>query len=239
VAGQYVGNLSNAGEDIELVDAVGNVIQSFEYTDEWFDLTDGAGFSLTVRDPQITPADGFGSRDAWRPSAFWGGSPGSDDYGLVPEPGIVVINELLANSVGTGPDWIELHNTTDQDIDIGGWYLSDDGDEPTQYRIAAGTILPAGGYLVFYEDEYFGNEADPGCQTPFGLAKDGEKVYLHSGDDDGLTGYSERQEFGASAPGVTFGRCPNDSGGYDFVPLAEPTPGGENAGPLTGSGAVD
>lgn len=236
VVGQYVGNLSNAGEDIELMDAVENVIESFEYTDEWFDLTDGAGFSLTVRDPQAGDLD---SRDAWRPSAFWGGSPGSGDHGLVPEPGAVVINELLANSAGAGPDWIELHNTTDQDIDIGGWYLSDDADDLTQYRIAPGTILPAGGYIVFYEDEHFGNDADPGCQTPFGLAKDGEKVYLHSGDGDGLTGYSERQEFGVTEPGVTSGRCPNDSGGYDFVPLAEPTPGIENAGPLTDSTETD
>ncbi len=120
-----------------------------------------------------------------------------------------------------------------------GWYLSDDADDPTQYKIAAGTILPAGGYIVFYEDEQFGNEADPGCQTPFGLGKDGETLYLHSGDGEGLTGYSERQEFGASEAGVTFGRCPNGSGGYDFVPLEEPTPGTENAGPLADSAAAN
>ncbi len=61
MVGQYVGNLSNAGEQIELVDALGNVIQSFEYTDEWFDLTDGMGFSLTAS----RPADHAGQR-AWQ-----------------------------------------------------------------------------------------------------------------------------------------------------------------------------
>ncbi|MGE5297404.1 MAG: lamin tail domain-containing protein, partial [Solirubrobacterales bacterium] len=146
VMGQYEGNLSNAGEQIELVDALGTVIQSFEYTDEWFDLTDGRGFSLTVRDPQTVTSEEMSSPDAWRPSAYWGGSPGSDDSGMVPEPGAVVINELLANSTGVGADWIELYNTTDQAIDIGGWYLSDNADDLTRYKIAAGTILPAGGY---------------------------------------------------------------------------------------------
>jgi hypothetical protein len=236
VVGQYAGVLSNAGERVELVDAAGGVIQSFEYTDEWFDLTDGMGFSLTVRDPR---AADLGSRDAWRPSAYSGGSPGQGDQGLVPELGSVVINEVLANSAGSGPDWIELFNTTPQAIDIGGWFLSDDSNDLTKYRIAGGTIVPAGGYIVFGETEHFGNEADPGCQTVFGLSKDGETVYLHSGLDGGLTGYSEQQEFGAAEPGVTWGRSLNSTGQYDFVPLHEPTPGGENAAPLTGSSAVN
>ena len=195
-----------------------------------FDLTDGGGFSVTVRDPRS--AD-FGSRDAWRPSAYWGGSPGEGDEGLVPEPGSVVINEVLANSAGSGPDWIELFNATAQAIDIGGWFLSDDSNDLTKYRISAGTIVPAGGYIVFGETEHFGNSADPGCKTPFGLSKDGETVYLHSGLDGGLTGYSEKQKFGAAEPGVTWGRAPNGKGGYVFVPLEKPTPGRENAAPRT------
>lgn len=232
VVGQYSGVLSNAGERIELVDAIGGVIQSFEYSDDWFDLTDGGGFSLTVRDPRITDV---GRREAWRPSAYWGGSPGEGDEGLVPELGSIVINEVLANSVGSGPDWIELFNTTAQAIDIGGWFLSDDSNDLTRYRIPAGTSVSGGGYVVFGETEHFGNPADPGCKTPFGLSKDGETVYLHSGLDGGVTGYSEKQKFGAAEPGVTWGRAPNGKGDYVFVPLEKPTPGGENAAPRIGS----
>ncbi len=228
VVGQYVGSLSNAGERIELLDAMDNTIQSFEYSDEWFDLTDGLGFSLTVTNPQTADLN---DKSAWRPSAYSGGSPGADDGGLVPELGSVVINELLANSAGGGPDWIELYNATAQDIDIGGWYLSDDGNDLTKYRIAPGTVIPAGGYLVFYESLHFDNEYDPGCREPFGLSKEGETVYLHSGEAGVLTGYSEQQEFGPSEAGVSLGRWQGSAGSYVFVALKEPTPGAANAEP--------
>jgi len=234
IAGQYTGSLSNSGERIELQDALGAVIHNFQYRDDWFDITDGAGFSLTVADPAGTPVSFWGNRSAWRPSAASGGSPGSDDSGGVPALGTVVIDELLANSAGVGPDWIELHNTTDQAVNIGEWFLSDDGDDLTRYRIADGTVLPPNGFLVFDENEHFGNDADPGCRKPFALSGTGETVYLHSGDPAGLTGYSEQCEFGPSEPGSTFGRYESAAIGESLVLLTEPTPGGPNAGPRVG-----
>ena len=77
IVGQYVGSLSNAGEKIELLDAVGGIVASFEYDDNWFDLTDGLGFSLTVRDPRAKLD--LSDEAAWRPSVQVGGSPGTDD----------------------------------------------------------------------------------------------------------------------------------------------------------------
>ena len=60
------------------LDAAGGIIQSFQYKDNWFDLTDGMGFSLTMRDPQAGNPD---DKSGWRPSAHAGGSPGTDDAG--------------------------------------------------------------------------------------------------------------------------------------------------------------
>ncbi|MEN6575486.1 MAG: lamin tail domain-containing protein, partial [Phycisphaerales bacterium] len=204
VLGRYAGSLDNAGERIKLVDAAGQVIESFEYNDGWFDLTDGLGFSLTVRDPQASLDPG--GKSAWRPSAYAGGSPGEDDDGQVPELGSVVINEVLANPSDGGSDWIELHNTTARTISIADWCLSDDADNLTKYRIGAGTSIPAGGYVVFYQDLHFGNAADPGSSESFGLSKDGETVYLHSGNEGQITGYSEQEKFGVSEPGISTGR---------------------------------
>ena len=83
VAGQYGGSpesprLSNGGESLRLVDASGDVIQEFTYDDAWYPSTDGAGFSLTVINPQADLGT-WEQAVAWRASATIDGSPGSSD----------------------------------------------------------------------------------------------------------------------------------------------------------------
>ncbi|HER20257.1 MAG TPA: lamin tail domain-containing protein, partial [Chromatiales bacterium] len=202
--------------------------------DNWYDITDGVGFSLTVKDPSATRADGFDDKSAWRPSAMAGGSPGYDDAGLTPELGAIVINEILANPTGGVSDWIELYNTTAEAIDVGGWFVSDDADDPMRYEIAAGTVIAGGGYLVLEADATFDNEDDPGCRSPFGLSRNGETLYLHSGADGVLTGYSVQEKFDASEAGVSMGRYRKSTGAYNFVALRAPTPGAANAEPRVG-----
>jgi len=70
--------------------------------------------------------------------------------------------------------------------------------------------------------------------VPFGLSRNGETVYLHSGADGVLTGYSEEEKFDASEPGVSCGRCAKSTGTYNFVALCQPTPGLANAAPKVG-----
>ena len=237
IAGRYTGQLDNSGERLKLVDAVGATIHDFRYKDGWYAITDGAGFSLTIRDPQAAP-NAWSDKSAWRPSAMVGGSPGFDDSGVVPEPGAIVINEVLAHSHAEASDWIELHNTTGQMINIGGWYLSDnDGSDTSRmkYRIPIGTILPAGGYIVFYENLHFGAAStDPGVVVPFALSENGEEVVLRSAIDGVLTGYRNYEDFGASATGVTLGRYRKSDGSFNFVAMSSPTPGAANAYPLVG-----
>lgn len=52
IAGEFQNQtgLANAGEDILVEEAVGAAIQGFSFEDGWYDLTDGGGFSLLVRD---------------------------------------------------------------------------------------------------------------------------------------------------------------------------------------------
>ncbi len=152
IAGQYEGSLDNGGETVELQDAAGQIIHSFRYKDGWYDLTDGAGFSLTVNDPWTTDPNALGEKTAWRPSVHAGGSPGFDDAVDTVVSGTVVINEVMAYPESGEPDWIELHNTTNQSVDIGGWFLSDSGNNLAKYEIASGTTIGPNGYIVFYED---------------------------------------------------------------------------------------
>ncbi|NLT77361.1 MAG: lamin tail domain-containing protein, partial [Planctomycetes bacterium] len=232
VVGPYSGKLSNAGERVALRDATGAIIQSFTYCDDWYAITDGQGFSLTAKDP--AGSDSLDCQSVWRPSARAGGSPGFDDSGILPEPGAVVINEILAYPGPGQSDWIELRNTTDAPIDVGGWFLSDGSQNLMKYEIAPGTVIGSGGYLVLREDETFGRADDPGCHVPFALSRDGETLYLHSGGDGMLTGYSVRQRFGASQTAVTIGRHATSTGSCDFIALDVATPGAANASPKVG-----
>jgi len=233
IAGQYTGRLDNGGEQITLQDATGATIQQFRYKDGWYSITDGGGFSLTIIDPNDPDPNSWGEKSAWRPSAVVGGSPGTDDSGLVPNPGDIVINEVLAHSHDDA-DWIELHNTTDSPINIGGWFLSDSDSNLAKYEIADGTVIPVDGYIVFYEDSNFANPNDPGCLIPFALSESGEEVSLVSAQGGILTGYQQLQKFGASQTNVAFGRHVTSTGEAHFVAVSSNTPWGQNAPPKVG-----
>ncbi len=84
IAGRYTGSLSNAGERLELQDARGRVIHAFEFRDDWYTLTDGLGFSLTLSDPTTADPNALGDSAVWRPSTAPGGSPGAGDTSAVP-----------------------------------------------------------------------------------------------------------------------------------------------------------
>jgi len=236
IAGEYSGNLDNAGERIELQDATGNTILEFRYGDDWRPVTDGGGFSLTIVDPADPDPNNWGRKDSWRASVYPGGSPGYDDSGILPDPGAIAINEVMAHSHDTEPDWIELYNTTEANIPIGGWYLSDSAADLKKYRIADGTQIPAHGFLLFDEHNHFGlYSTDPGRITPFALSENGEAVYLTSALGQTLTGYREYEDFGASETGVSFGRYfKRSTGNYNFVHMDHPTPGRPNAYPKVG-----
>ncbi len=236
ISGQYTGSLDNDGERIVLTDAMGQTIHDYKYEDNWYELTDGMGFSLTMVDPTSTDPNLWDTKSGWRSSLYTGGTPGAAAETVLAADSIV-INELLAHSHAASPDWLELYNTTGQDINIGGWFLSDnDSDDPNimKYRIPDGTVIEAGDYYVFVEDQTFGNPVAPGCSIPFGLSEAGETVYLYSGQNDQVTGYYQaQQKFDASETGVTFGRYEKQelSGGYDFVRQSMQTQGAANSGP--------
>lgn len=227
IAGEYLGALDNDGDRIRFEDAVATTICDFKFKDGWYDITDGGGFTLNVIDPVNTDPNMYGDKDTWRASTNKLGSPGADDTG--PNPGDIVINEILAHSDADPNDWIELYNASGREINISGWYLSDNNsDDPNlmKYRIADGTTIAIGGYLVFTQDDHFGNVSDTGCLIPFGLSENGEKVCLTSSAGGVLTGLREVESFGASEVGVSMGRyykASTDS--YNFVAMSAPTPG--------------
>ena len=155
VAGQYSGHLDNSGEEVQLASPNGGVLQDFTYSPDWYPQTAGGGFSLTVRSTTQAPSL-LSSAAGWVPSGEPGGTPGTAELISTPLPGSIVINEVLANPLVAGGDMIELHNTTSQAINIGGWWLSDGSTNLTMYQIAANTMIAAGGYLVETDTNNYG-----------------------------------------------------------------------------------
>lgn len=69
----------------------------------------------------------------------------------------VVINEYSCANLNRFPDnfgkyedWIELYNRDSVEINIGGYYLSDNKNQPTKWQIPAGTKIPGKGFRVFW-----------------------------------------------------------------------------------------
>ena len=101
----------------------------------------------------------------------------------------VKINEIMASngdtildSEGTSPDWIELKNISDDDIDLSGLCLSDGKKNLEKFVFPEGIVLPKGGFLViFCSEEESVKTLDGGAveiHTAFKLSADGEKAVL-------------------------------------------------------------
>ena len=230
--------LDNAGEHVRLADAQGETILAFDYKDGWYTQTDGAGNSLVIRSA-IADAATWDDRTAWAASAAVNGSPGADDAPAPIAADAIVVNELLSNAIADPHGaWVEFRNTTGAAINIGGWYLSDDAADLKKYRVATGTIIPAGGYIAFNRANQFGNAADPGRLKPMDLSPTGGSIYLTSSDapaaGNSFSGYQVSQDYNAAAPDVSLGRYTTSINTNDFVPLASSTYGATNTSPAVG-----
>ena len=204
-----VNSLSNTGGRIRLLSRAQAVLLEVNYSSQspWPTAADGAGHSLVL----ARPSYGEGDVRAWGVSDQIGGSPGAPDP-LGPEPArSVVINEFLANSDAPLLDFVELYNHSSAAVDLSGCYLSD-SPSTNKCQIPDGTVLPAGGFIAFDEN-----------QLGFGLNASGEKLFLVNSNQ---TRVLDALVYEAQASGVSFGRCPD--GAATWRALAARTPGAAN-----------
>lgn len=156
----------------------------------------------------------------------------------------IVINELLsAPSVNPPKEQaIELLNTGATPVDISGWYLGNLKYDLMEFKIPANTVLPPGGYRVFYGADF--NFETDGRPMIWMDAVKGDHLYLSEASADGsLTGYRASVQFDAAPPGVSFGRYTNSVGKIEFVAMSQTTFGIDTPSTLeefrTGSGAAN
>ena len=164
-------------------------------------------------------------------------SPAKTEFGAltyrvnapVAENTSIVINELMPNNTGSvadpqgeHDDWIELHNLSDNEVNLSNMYLTDNENNPRKWEFPNNTIVPPHGYLIVWADE---DSTDrPGLHANFKLSRRGEIVMLIDTDARGNQILSS-VEYGEQERDVALGRFPDGIG--DFKPLAM-SPGKRN-----------
>ncbi|WP_417609777.1 CotH kinase family protein [Owenweeksia hongkongensis] len=95
--------------------------------------------------------------------------------------GKLVINEFMADNDGVIADqngdyndWIEIYNNSSDSILLGDYYLTDDANDPTQYRMP-NEYLAAGGFKLIWAS---GDTTVGSNHADFKLSKSGEQIVL-------------------------------------------------------------
>ena len=140
----------------------------------------------------------------------------------------IAINEVMSSNGqtisdedGDFEDWVEIHNFGDTPVNLNGFGLSDDYENPYRWVFPDTTIEPNGYLLVWASNK---NRRIPGAElhTNFAISSAGEEIILTS-----LQG--ERLDEFPPIPilrDVSAGRFPDGTGDWFFFP--EPTPGAPN-----------
>ncbi|MEE4310739.1 MAG: lamin tail domain-containing protein, partial [candidate division KSB1 bacterium] len=97
------------------------------------------------------------------------------------------INYNSSNEVDT-EDWVELHNHSNRDVDLGGWIFCDSVDS-NRYLFSPNTMIKKSGYLILARDttafrKYFPNAGLICGNMDFGFNAGGELLRLY--DQDGI-----------------------------------------------------
>ena len=139
----------------------------------------------------------------------------------------VVISEFMASNTktladedGSFEDWIELHNTGSETINLQGWFLTDSLAQPTKWPFPSTNINARGFLVIFASNKDRGTPGQP-LHTNFRLGGSGE--YLALIQPDGVTVTSEYAPmFPPQASDVSFGL---DTGLRRTILLATNAPG--------------
>ncbi|MCB8925915.1 MAG: CotH kinase family protein [Ardenticatenaceae bacterium] len=141
---------------------------------------------------------------------------------------VLFINEIVASNDSTAADedgdyedWIEIYNSGGTAVNLEGYGLTDNPDEPFKWVFPAETIEPGGYLLVWASDK---ERAVPGSplHTNFKISAGGEDIMLTTPggvQEDLLPEVALQTD-------ISYGRQPDGPGAFLFFP--EPTPGASN-----------
>ncbi len=145
-------------------------------------------------------------------------------------PADLAINELMADNTASWspdgaswPDWIELYNPGAEDVDLLGWSLSDDPDQPALSVIPEALVVPAGGFLLLCADD----APELGAEhLGFKLSAEGDEVMLYTPDGR----RADWVIFGAQRADVAAARVVDGDEEAGWAYVAGGSPGESNQG---------
>lgn len=121
-------------------------------------------------------------------------------------------------------DWVELYNTTDEPIDVAGYFLSDKAGKPTKWAIpakgtqgsAAETVIPPHGTLIIWCDKLTGSKE---LHAPFKLGNDdGSIITLQAPDGSWIDTLNYNRD--SSQGTASYGRYPDGSNNVYYMERA-------------------
>jgi hypothetical protein len=173
--------------------------------------------------------------------AYPDGTPAKRTRFYIPTPGAsnttgypelpVVINEWMAGnsstitdpSDGQYDDWFELHNAGPDPVDLSGFTLTDDLDDPSKWTVPDATIIHPGAFLLVWADgQPDQNAYSSDLHADFKLSLDGEAIGLFAPNGALIDSIS----FGPQTNDVSQGRWPDADANLYF--MSQPTPRNPN-----------
>jgi len=133
----------------------------------------------------------------------------------------IFINEILASNstINTDPDytsyadWIELYNAGETAVNLNGYFLTDNLENPQKWPITADISIPSKGFLLIWCDDNA-----TGIHTNFKLSASGEEIGLYNASQvliDSLV-------FGPQYTDISYARYPD--GGATWMYYTTPSP---------------
>jgi hypothetical protein len=168
--------LENSGDEIHLLNAKNQSIQSVTFSDEipWVYGADGTGRTMEFRTDSTNQND----PQNWFAGCMFG-SPGMAFSAC---QDALIFSEINYHPLSPMGDWVEIRNMTGSSIDLSNWYISD-ANSDNRFYFPSGTIIAPDQSIVIAENDTLFHEVWPGRETvigstSFGFSNAGEMIRL-------------------------------------------------------------
>jgi len=188
----------------------------------WFENVEGVVLD-SIEFPAIEEGQSYGRYPDG--AAIWQTllipTPGAANDNSTPPPTItVVINELFSRGIAEDPDWVEIYNGSNSEIDLSGYKIYDNGGfagTKPKKEFPAGTMIPANGFFVIVVDD------DNPDGSGFGLSSGGEEIWFEAPDGTIINNFLFPEMVEVT---YSYGRQPD--GTDNFFTFTEVTKGSSN-----------